>query len=239
VSGSNLERRHRLRVTVTLGAFVLLVVLGAVAFARAGTAVNVPLEVARLIGALAGNVALTGFVTYSIFSFLSERDDERGAIRKRLDAYAGALQDLKAGFEKAQYARFMLQASPTADSFIQQMPRIFEARELLQRVQRERHVETGLASVRASIQLMLDDLSDLSAEYRDNYPTLRSISMSDSATLEAARQGDPGGSVTSLTEDARFSKLQLFLDDNCYRAGRLWNGYGEAKAALRAAAKDS
>src|SRR3954452_22262026 len=96
------------------------------------------LEVGRVLLIIAGNVGVTGVISYGIFSFLADREEHHASIVRAADTLGRMRKELKVAFEKAELVRFMLFSDASARSVLEQFPALFEARALLQDVQRER-----------------------------------------------------------------------------------------------------
>lgn len=210
--------------------------VAALLLSRSGPTIDRHFEVGRIIAAIAGNVAVSGLVTLGVLTALAAREQRLTKNDSRATGLAAARQDLKSGFETAQLARFRLSASPTASTFIEQLPQIFEARGKLQRVQRERYVAEESTVVVDAVQAMLDDLSRLLAEYR-RFAYLRAQQLREESNAEAVKRGQAELAMLDLARMPRFPELARFLDERAYAASGLWRGYFEAKGWLEAQAR--
>ena len=108
----------------------LAVILGAL-LASAQTSIDVPLEIAKAVLTLMTAVLITGVLSF----VLSDRNARRARLEDRERVLTSALQNLKAGYERVQVARFYLTASRTASMLQEQISKVSESRTLLHLVQ--------------------------------------------------------------------------------------------------------
>src|SRR5690242_11758716 len=99
------------------GLFLVLLVLEGALLWRASARIDVGAEVAKGLMPLCAAVLVTGIITYT----LNQRNFERTREAEKMRILTGALQDLKAGFERASIARHLLAAHPTGKRFEEQM----------------------------------------------------------------------------------------------------------------------
>jgi hypothetical protein len=208
----------------------VVLILGAavtVLLASANKNVDETLEVAKALVSITGSVAVTGILGVVITTSLARRDHLRYQREELARLSSDALQDLKAAFEKAQVARFMLRANPTGGMLFLQAPGLLEARALLQRVQRERSVLGSPAD--AGAQEMLDAIGDVLQDYAAYFYELEeSRELEKTRVRESSGQGVHGGHT--LTEDPRFLSVRRFVADD--RSSPLDQGYDKARRWL-------
>ncbi|MFI7677135.1 hypothetical protein [Actinophytocola sp. NPDC049390] len=177
------------------GLVAVLVVALVVLLTLADPSADLALEGAKTAMNLIVAVLITGVLS----AVLAQRATNRAAAEDRKVVLTGALRNLKAGYEQAQQARFFLAASTTAATFIEQIPRLAEARSALHLVQRERYL-VG-TEIDGRVQAMLDYMSDLTDEYRENYPVLAEAALRE----ERARRRFVEGAVDVLPEPPALS----------------------------------
>lgn len=192
---------------------VLVVLTGVVAalLASANKDVDEALEVAKALISVAGSVAVTGVLGVFITTTLARRDHARAEREESARLASGALRDLKAAFEKAQIARFMLRFNPTTGMLFEQAPGLLEARALLQRVQRER----GLLGTPADegAQKMLDIIGAVLQEYAAHYYQLEADREAEKAQASGSRE-QATDRRAMLTDGSDFPHVLEFIADN-------------------------
>jgi hypothetical protein len=146
----------------------------------------------------------------------------------------GVLQDLKSANEKVTHFRFFLSAHPTAMTLEQKVSSLVEARELLLRAQQERYI---LGSPLEDLfETMLDYLSELAGEFRDNYELILVESLKESEQRDRIRSGDVVATELSgfrLTHDvARFPRTAEFATRGTWSTCSFSRAYKDAKHDL-------
>lgn len=145
---------------------------------------DVSFEIAKGLMSLTIALIVTGLLSFII----TERARRRAKEDDDVQVLVGALQDLKAAFEKVAVARFFLASHPTALGFEQQMPAIAEARQRLQKAQRERLIlGTDLGK---EFQRMLDYLSHVGEEYLKNYDDILVASLREQGQRDKIKSGE-------------------------------------------------
>jgi hypothetical protein len=208
---------------------VLLAVLVAAAgllLGRAGGTVDVPFEIARGLISLIVAIMVTGFVTF----LLNRHSQERARRDEQVKTLTGALQELKAAYEEVNQTRFLLGTAPTAKTFMDQVPAIGRARARLQRVQRERFI-LG-TPVETLAQAMLDYLSRLGQEYRDNHPDVLRDALLEEAACNAVRSGTATELNLVHLDEKRYPAVFALIDHDGWRAGDFDVSYQSAKKLL-------
>lgn len=223
------DRATRNLVAAVTGIVIVLTAAIAFLLASANNDVDEALEASKALIAVTGNVAITGILGVVITSTLADRDRQRYAREELARLASGALQDLKAAFEKAQVARFMLRSNPTGGMLFEQAPGLLEARALLQRVQRERSVLGSPADHGA--QEMLDVIGHVLQEYAAHFYELEADRAFEKANVLAVRD-QPGSATPVLIHDPRFPSLSRFINDD--RLSALDQGYDKARRWLAA-----
>jgi hypothetical protein len=187
------------------------------------------LEFAKALISLITAVLITGILGV-VLGWHSARQARR---EERARALAGALQELKAGFERVRNAQFLLRSNPSARAFKEQVLRISEARGHLHKVQRERFVRN--TPVRRKAQLMLNGLDELFDEYRCNYPDLTRAALAEDRAerefLDGSRAELPA--VPLLPPD-KYRAVYTFIDEDKFVSGPFAQAYVEAKDDLEA-----
>jgi hypothetical protein len=218
------DRTALFLVLIGTAVIVALLVTAGVLLAVANDAVDRPFEVAKAMIAIAGSVAVTGVLGVLISTTLARRDDERERRDERARLLTGASQDLKAGFEKGQVARFMLRKNPTGGMLARQASTMLETRALLQRVQREQTVRGTPADT--AVQQMLNALGNvLEKDYAPNFFKFEQHRANDTASVD----DEIGRDARQPLPKDRFPDLYAFI------AGWDWKaGYGRARNYLSA-----
>lgn len=207
--------RRVLTVLIVLGGVLVLLILIIARLLDASqlSGTDVPLEVAKGLINLAVAIVVTGALSFLFASLLAKQNREQSQHDERIRIITAASQDLKAGFERASLARFILSAHPSAKRLTEQLRSLAEARALLQRVQRERFLRDD-PSVDRAIQRMLNYLTDLGMEYKEHYEYIASEALAEEADREKVLQGkEERAKPRSLVPDPRFPKLAAFISD--------------------------
>jgi hypothetical protein len=218
------------RFLIPLAALIVALVILTWMLLRQSTAANMALEVAKGLISLTIALIVTGFLSFAI----SERSRRQAKDDDLAKVYVGALQDLKVAFEKVSYSRYFLIAHTTALTFEQQIPAIAEARQRLQKVQRERYI---LGSpLERDFQTMLDYLSDLAREYRDNYDVILIESLRESAQRERIKRGEVAATTLEVcdlsNETDIFPCLSEFATRGEWRGSSFFLTYNTLKREL-------
>lgn len=232
---------------------IVVGLLGLLAFlvSRSGlTSQQVYREAAKAILTLIVALLITGILSFVLAQRAARqaRDEaERAAQRARDEAeraaqqardddearvLIGALQELKAGYERIQVARFHLSAQPTASALLKHISAISEARSQLHRVQRERFVLD--TDVDNAVQLMLNYLTELANEYKANYQWITESALTEERFRKQVVEGSREhlGPVGVL-DPARFELFTEFMDDARWRGGEFHRAYRQAKGLLQ------
>jgi hypothetical protein len=226
-SGHTLPMRTVLMVVG--GLLVALVVTVALLISAADPATDVPLELAKALINLIVAILITGVLSY----VLTQRAAHRARLDDEAQVLAGALRNLKAGYEQVQLARFYLSAHRTGAAFAEQITRLTDARSFLHIVQRERFVMD--TDVDDDVQSMLNYVMALANEYRMNYRRI-----AESALIEErARSRFLDGADSALVElptlsSAEFPRVDSFIDQEQWTDGEFQQSYKHAKQVLYA-----
>jgi len=187
-----------------------------------------PLEFAKALISLITAVLISGILG----AVLAHHNADRARREDRARAFAGALQDLKAGYERVQVARFLLRANPSPRTLKEQVSSFSEARGQLHKVQRTRFVHD--TSVEHCVQDMLDAMNGMFDEYRHNHADLSRDALAEERAEKAFLDGrsDRYPAVPTLSED-RFRAVHSFLeDDRAWKQGPFHTAYSRAKRTL-------
>ena len=209
---------------------VLLAVLIAatgVLLGHADDSVDVSFEIARGLISLIVAVIVTGFVTF----LLNRQSQDRARRDERVKTLTGTLQELKAAYEEVSQTRFLLATNPTPKTFIDQIPAIGRARARLQRVQRERFILNTQVDVAA--QSMLDYLSRLGQEYRDNHPDIRRDALLEESACDAVRSGTTTELKMTHLDRTKYPVVFALTDHDSWTAGQFQTSYQEAKRLIQ------
>jgi exonuclease VII large subunit len=217
------------RILVALGVLlVLLLFLIAGLLTAVRPDVDVPLEIAKGLITLAVAVLVTGVLSF----ILAERNRELALHEERVRVLAAARQDFKAAYEQVHTARFFLKVHPSAKTLDEQISTLNDARERLQRVQRERFIREN-QQTDGAIQGMLDYLRSLTGEYGENYLYLTCEKLAEEAEHKKILNGDDIElKERSLLSDPRFAALAAFVADQQYRSSNFAKGYQVVKVWL-------
>ncbi len=208
--------------------FLVLVAIEAVLLWRASSRIDVQAELAKGLMPLCAAVLVTVLITYA----LNQRNFERTREAEKTRILTGALQDLKAGFEHASVARYLISAHPTGKRMEEQVETIIKARATLQRMQRERFVLHE--DIEDQVDMMLHYLAELVGEYRSNYGRIVTSMAREEALLSEIRQGNEGDlSEAHLIRGGDFPLLAAYLDDDQWSDSAFWHNYDAVKAVLR------
>ncbi|TFV86503.1 hypothetical protein E4P40_12745 [Blastococcus sp. CT_GayMR20] len=186
------------------------------------------LEFAKALISLITAVLITGILGV----VLAHHNADRARREDRARAFAGALQDLKAGYERVQVARFLLTANPSARTLMEQVSSFSEARGQLHKVQRTRFVHD--TPVEDCVQDMLDAMNGTFDEYRENHAELLRDALAEERAEKAFLDGttDRYPAVRTLSKDC-FHALHLFLEDGeAWKQGPFHRAYSKAKKTL-------
>jgi hypothetical protein len=210
-------------------ALVVLVVALAWLLSLVDPAVDVPLELAKAVLTLIIAVMVTGVLS----AVLSNRGARQAALDERARVLTSALQELKAGYERVQVARFYLAAHRTGEMFRDQIDALTDARARLHKVQRERYV-LG-TDVDRQAQRMLNYLTAITDEYKTNFVRVAEDALQEERARERAKQQEVIG-LTDIAElsPAIFPRLTEFVDDSLWGAGAFNQNYRLAKRQLQA-----
>jgi len=204
----------------------LMVTVG-VLFTRAKSTVDVPLELAKGLISLIVAIIVTGFVTF----MLNRYSQERARRDERVMTLTAAFQELKAAYEEVSQSRFLLGTSPTAKTLSEQIPAIGRARARLQRVQRERFILGTEVEILA--QLMLNYLSRLGQEYRDNHPDVVRDALLEEAKYESVRSGHATELNVPRLAEANYPLVFTLIDHDSWQSGDFDVSYQKAKKVLQ------
>lgn len=192
-----------------------LVTAAGVLLGHAGGSVDVSFEIAKGLISLIVAIIVTGFVTF----LLNRHSQERARRDERVKTLTGALQELKPAYEEGSQTRFMLGTSPTPETFMDQIPAIGRARARLQRVQRERFIHD--TQVETLAQAMLDYLSRLGQEYRDNHPDILRDALLEEAACNAVRSGTATEPNLVHLDETKYRAVVALIDHDRWRVGDL------------------
>jgi hypothetical protein len=204
-----------------IGAIAVLGVVAGVLLSKAESSVDVPLEVSKAVLNLIGALIIAGVLSAVLAKVAADRAERD----ERYRSLVASLQGLKAAYERMQVARFYLQASPTARTLIGQLPTFMEAREKLHRVQRDRFV-LGTPT-EENIQLMLDYISALAEEYRDNAVEVTQAALAEDGLRDRIRDGQEGSvsEVAPLSSNT-FIALAAFVREDGRDVSDIEDRYG-------------
>jgi hypothetical protein len=210
------------------GLVVVFVVAAVLLFAAAGPSTDVPLELAKALVNLTVAVLITGVLSY----VLTQRATRKAQLDDRARVLASALQNLKAGYEHVQVARFFLMAHPTGRTFTEQIANLMEARTYLHRVQRERFV-LG-TEVDDHVQEMLDYVSDLADEYRHNYTRVVDDVLREERARRRVLEGiDDHLMDIPLLSAEGFPKIAALIDESWWGNNSLHRAYRLSKKKIQ------
>jgi len=205
------KRTQRLQIAVACSIVTVIIAAG-ILLRSARPEADLALEVGKLLIIVAGNITVGGFLSLLVFGQLAERDRENDLGHQRAESLANAQQELKAGFDRVQVARYLLLAEPTAATLVKELPRLFSARESLQRAERERFIVVQHASVRPAIQRMLESLTAVVDEYVKNAAALRAEAIRCERAVELFKADDRRElNLPLLTGDPRLPNLNAFM----------------------------
>jgi hypothetical protein len=204
---------------------VLVTAVG-VLLGRAGGTVDISFEIAKGLISLIVAIIVTGFVTF----LLNRHSQDRARREERVKTLTGALQELKAAYEEVNQTRFLLGTSPTPKTFMEQIPAIGRARARLQRVQRERFILD--TQVEALAQSMLDYLSRLGQEYRDNHPDVLRDALLEEAAYNSVRSGKATDLNLVSLDKTKYPVVFALTDHDSWRADDFHTSYRNAKELL-------
>jgi hypothetical protein len=218
-----------MKVFAGLGAVLaVLSVLLFVLLARVDPGVDVALELAKAVLTLMTAVLITGVLS----AVLGQRNTRQAALDERARVLATALQELKAGYENVQVARFYLSAHRTGRTFEEQIGRLTDARTRLHKVQRERFVLDTI--VDEQVQRMLDYITEIANEYRANYLQIARDALAEKRVRDDVEEGRAEDlSAVPLLPGTTFPMLVEFVDDTMWRQGDFHQAYRSAKHQLQ------
>ncbi|MEU8638561.1 hypothetical protein AB0C38_40795 [Amycolatopsis sp. NPDC048633] len=209
-----------------------IVVLGALAgfflaVSQPGTDIN--LELAKVAMNLIAAVLITG----GLSAMLARHAADRAQREQKASALAGALRELKAGYECVQMARFFLRARTTGKTFGDQIEVFAKARAHLHRVQRERFVLDS--EVDEYVQRMLDYLNGVLSEYQGNYSRITSEGLAEEHLRRRVLDGAEANLSTVPRLPAKeFPAIAGLVDEKNWKKTAFHENYRQARKQLQA-----
>ncbi|WP_284746121.1 hypothetical protein [Amycolatopsis sp. RTGN1] len=218
---------------------VVLLVLVGIFLAHARPETDIPLEVAKVGMNLTVAVLITGVLSVLVGRRAEERaraekeaSERTAREEERASALAGALRELKAGYERVQVARFYLRARTTGKTFGEQIEAFSDARAHLHRVQRERFV-LG-TDVEKCVQRMLDYLNGVLDEYRHNYSRITSYALDEERVRQRILNGADAdlSAFPSLPAEEFVAVARIVVDEDGWKETAFHRNYHDAKHQL-------